>query len=159
MAIPKQGSTNSRYHPYGRAKKTSMTTESSHRDGSVVSTHVSRRVIGDHLSVNELKRRIRDVKRLLNHADLPGDARIIQERALAGYEKDLAAEVEKRKRSEMIKKYHFVRFLGRSIYSHSFLRDMEANRGAFADYHITLFFFSSSFFLLPIVQTFFSNTQ
>lgn len=65
-----------------------------------------------HQSVNELKRRIRDVKRLLNRVDLPADARIVQERALAGYEKDLAEETARRKRSEMIKKYHFVRFLG-----------------------------------------------
>lgn len=68
--------------------------------------------VHDGLSVNELKRRIRDVKRLLNRADLPADARIVQERALAGYEKDLKEEVERRHRSEMIKKYHFVRFLG-----------------------------------------------
>lgn len=65
-------------------------------------------------SVNELKRRIRDVKRLLNRADLPADARIVQERALAGYEKDLEEELKRRNRSEMIKKYHFVRFLGMS---------------------------------------------
>lgn len=64
------------------------------------------------LSVNELKRRIRDVKRLLSHADLPADARIVQERALMGYEADLKTETERRRRSEMIKKYHFVRFLG-----------------------------------------------
>lgn len=65
-------------------------------------------------SVNELKRRIRDVKRLLNRLDLPADARIVQERALAGYERDLAEETARRKRSEMIKRYHFVRFLGMS---------------------------------------------
>jgi hypothetical protein len=63
-------------------------------------------------SVNELKKRIRDVKRLLNRVDLPADARIVQERALAGYEKDLEDELARRHRSQMIKKYHFVRFLG-----------------------------------------------
>lgn len=62
-------------------------------------------------SVNELKNRIRGVKRLLNK-DLPADARIVQERALAGYEQDLADELARRERSNMIKKYHFVRFLG-----------------------------------------------
>lgn len=65
-------------------------------------------------SVNELKKRIRDVKRLLNKVDLPADVRIVQERALAGYEQDLAEEIARRQRSQMIKKYHFVRFLGKS---------------------------------------------
>lgn len=65
-------------------------------------------------SVNELKKRIRDVKRLLNKKDLSADARVVQERALAGYEEDLAEEVARRERSHMIKKYHFVRFLGAS---------------------------------------------
>lgn len=63
-------------------------------------------------SVNELKKRIRDVKRLLNKKDLPADARVLQERALAGYEQDLDEELARRERSHMIKKYHFVRFLG-----------------------------------------------
>lgn len=63
-------------------------------------------------SINELKKRIRDVKRLLNKQSLPADARIVQERALAGYEEDLAEETARRERSSMISKYHFVRFLG-----------------------------------------------
>jgi hypothetical protein len=63
-------------------------------------------------SINDLKKRIRDVKRLLNKVDLPADARILQERALSGYEQDLADETARRERSQMIKKYHFVRFLG-----------------------------------------------
>jgi hypothetical protein len=63
-------------------------------------------------SINELKGRIRGVKRLLNK-DLPADARIVQERALAGYEQDLVEETARRERSNMIKKYHFVRFLGK----------------------------------------------
>ncbi|KAL6236560.1 hypothetical protein BDW75DRAFT_206338 [Aspergillus navahoensis] len=66
-----------------------------------------------HPSVNELKRRIRDVKRLLAKPDLSADKRVIQERALAGYEKELAGEERRRERSRMIKKYHFVRFLDR----------------------------------------------
>ncbi|KAJ5581923.1 hypothetical protein N7535_000543 [Penicillium sp. DV-2018c] len=65
-------------------------------------------------SVNELKKRIRDVKRLLNKADkLSADTRIVQERALAGYEQDLADELARRERSQLISKYHFVRFLDR----------------------------------------------
>jgi hypothetical protein len=63
-------------------------------------------------SINDLKRRIRDVKRLLNKMDLSADARILQERALAGYEQDLADEMARRERSQLISKYHFVRFLG-----------------------------------------------
>ena len=63
-------------------------------------------------SINDLKKRIRDVKRLLNKIDLSADARILQERALAGYEQDLADETRRRERSSLIKKYHFVRFLG-----------------------------------------------
>lgn len=66
-------------------------------------------------SVNELKRRIRDVRRLLSRDDLAADARILQERALSGYERDLEDEMERRARSQMIKKYHFVRFLGMSL--------------------------------------------
>ncbi|KAL4881152.1 hypothetical protein BJY04DRAFT_190115 [Aspergillus karnatakaensis] len=64
-------------------------------------------------SINDLKRRIRDVKRLLNMPDLSADKRIIQERALMGYEKELADEEKRRERSNMITKYHFVRFLDR----------------------------------------------
>ncbi|KAL4780771.1 hypothetical protein BJX76DRAFT_337130 [Aspergillus varians] len=66
-----------------------------------------------HTSINDLKRRIRDVKRLLNKPDLHADKRITQERALAGYEKELADEEKRRERSKMITKYHFVRFLDR----------------------------------------------
>lgn len=69
------------------------------------------------LSINDLKRRIRDVKRLLSRANLSPEARIIQERALKGYEKDLKDEQDRRQRSEMIKKYHFVRFLGKLKWS------------------------------------------
>ncbi|KAL3474196.1 hypothetical protein BJX99DRAFT_248413 [Aspergillus californicus] len=65
------------------------------------------------VSINDLKRRIRDVKRLLNKPDLPADARILQERALKGYEKEMADEEKRRERSKLIKKYHFVRFLDR----------------------------------------------
>ncbi|CAI7587472.1 unnamed protein product [Penicillium glandicola] len=64
-------------------------------------------------SINDLKKRIRDVKRLLNKMDLSADARILQERALAGYEQDLVDETTRRERSSLIKKYHFVRFLDR----------------------------------------------
>lgn len=67
----------------------------------------------DVLSVNELKSRIRDLKRLLRDPErLPADARIEKERALIGYESDLANAQARKERAGMIKKYHFVRFLG-----------------------------------------------
>ncbi|OJJ51323.1 hypothetical protein ASPZODRAFT_138428 [Penicilliopsis zonata CBS 506.65] len=65
------------------------------------------------VSINDLKRRIRDVKRLLNRRDLPADARVTQERVLKGHERELEQEMARRARSEMIRKYHFVRFLER----------------------------------------------
>jgi len=100
-----------RYHPYGRTKKY-VAGEPEDKE-SVVKRKVGHPARNDRLSVNELKRRIRDVKRVLKHADLPADAKAVQERALAAYEKDLMEEMDKRKRSDMIKKYHFVRFLDR----------------------------------------------
>lgn len=98
-----------RYHPYERTKKY---VAGENPLGSAIKRKIDHPVRNDRLSVNELKRRIRDVKRVLNHADLPADAKAVQERALAAYEKDLLEEMDKRKRSDMIKKYHFVRFLG-----------------------------------------------
>lgn len=88
-----------------------------HRDGDAEQHHSRKKLQlpkKDHKypSVNELKKRIRDAKRLLNKPDLPVDARIVQERALKGYEQDLEDETKRRERSAMIKKYHFVRFLG-----------------------------------------------
>lgn len=71
----------------------------------------------DRPSVNELKKQIRNARRLLARDDLPADSRIVQERALAGSEKELEEETRRRQRSEMIGKYHFVRFLG----AHAFL--------------------------------------
>lgn len=44
---------------------------------------------------------------------MPADLRIEKERALIGYQRDLEEVEEIKKRSEMISKYHFVRFLGR----------------------------------------------
>ncbi|KAK2767447.1 18S rRNA maturation protein [Arachnomyces sp. PD_36] len=68
-------------------------------------------------SINELKTKIRDVKRLLRHGEseggLPADQRIEKERALMGYQRDLEEVEARKKRSEMISKYHFVRFLER----------------------------------------------
>lgn len=67
-------------------------------------------------SVNAIKKRIRDVTRKLERSDsLPANVRAEDERALAQYQQELAdAEIEKI-RNKMIKKYHMVRFFGKSI--------------------------------------------
>lgn len=64
-------------------------------------------------SVNAVKKRIRDVTRLLERSeDLPADVRAENERALAAYRQELAAADEEKIRQKMIKKYHMVRFFG-----------------------------------------------
>ncbi|KAL8760691.1 MAG: hypothetical protein Q9184_003138 [Pyrenodesmia sp. 2 TL-2023] len=66
------------------------------------------------VSVNALKSKIRDVKRVLEHAQkLPLDVRIEKERALAGYNQDLEKAENEKEKQRMIKKYHMVRFFGR----------------------------------------------
>ncbi|KAL9599359.1 MAG: hypothetical protein Q9219_003892 [cf. Caloplaca sp. 3 TL-2023] len=66
------------------------------------------------VSVNALKSRIRDVTRVLEHAqDLPLHIRIEKERALAGYRQDLDKAQNDRDKQRMIKKYHMVRFFER----------------------------------------------
>lgn len=66
------------------------------------------------LPINELKSKIRDTKRVLDRSDkLPVDVRIEKERALKGYEMDLERAEERKAKSSMIGKYHFVRFLGK----------------------------------------------
>ena len=67
-------------------------------------------------AVNAIKKRIRDVKRKLEHApDLPADIRAEDERALAAYEQDLEEAEAEKVRSKMIKRYHMVRFFGMRI--------------------------------------------
>jgi rRNA-processing protein Efg1 len=107
-----------RFHPYDAAKKPKIhrANGGSNKKNDTTLPKLTQQS-GSGLSINDLKRRIRDVKRLLaRHADLLPEARIVQERALAGYERDLEGEQERRARSEMIKKYHFVRFLGAFLY-------------------------------------------
>ncbi|KAL8699709.1 MAG: hypothetical protein Q9201_005851 [Fulgogasparrea decipioides] len=66
------------------------------------------------MSVNALKSKIRDVTRVLEHAQtLPMDVRIEKERALAGYRQDLEKANNEREKQRMIKKYHMVRFFER----------------------------------------------
>lgn len=64
-------------------------------------------------SVNAVKKRMRDVSRLLQRPEgLPADVRIENERALAAYQQELAAADQEKVRQKMIKKYHMVRFFG-----------------------------------------------
>jgi hypothetical protein len=66
-------------------------------------------------SVNAIKKRIRDVKRRLERSqNLPATIRMEDERALAAYEQELTAADEEKTRQKMIKKYHMVRFFGKS---------------------------------------------
>ena len=66
------------------------------------------------VSVHVLKSKIRDVTRLLGHAqDLPLDVRIEKQRALAGYKQDLDKAQREKERQRIIKKYHMVRFFER----------------------------------------------
>ena len=65
-------------------------------------------------SVNQLKSKIRDLTRALEHSDhLPAGVRIEKERALAGYKQDAEKILDDRRRNELIKKYHMVRFFGK----------------------------------------------
>lgn len=64
-------------------------------------------------SVNQLKSKIRDLTRALEHSDhLPAGVRIEKERALAGYKQDVEKIHEEKQKNEIIKKYHMVRFFG-----------------------------------------------
>lgn len=64
-------------------------------------------------SVNDIKKRIRNVTRRLERVeDLPANVRIEDERALAAYQQELAAAEAEKIRQKMIKKYHMVRFFG-----------------------------------------------
>lgn len=64
--------------------------------------------------VNDLKSQIRSLKRLLEHnSDLPPGVRIEKERALQTAQHELAAANRAKRRSEMIGRYHKVRFFDR----------------------------------------------
>ena len=67
-------------------------------------------------SVNQLKSKIRDLTRVLEHSDrLPAGVRIEKERALAGYKQDVEKIHEDKRKNELIKRYHMVRFFGGSF--------------------------------------------
>ena len=66
-------------------------------------------------SVNQLKSKIRDLTRALEHSEhLPAGVRIEKERALAGYKQDVEEIQQDKQKNELIKKYHMVRFFGGS---------------------------------------------
>ncbi|KAF4627849.1 hypothetical protein G7Y89_g10306 [Cudoniella acicularis] len=65
-------------------------------------------------SVNPIKKHIRDITRRIKRVDgLPANVRVDDERALAGYQQELAAAKAEKIRQRMIKKYHMVRFFER----------------------------------------------
>lgn len=64
--------------------------------------------------VNPIKSRIRSVQRLLNHnEDLPADVRIGHERELQSLQWDLEQAIKVQRRTEMIGRYHKIRFFDR----------------------------------------------
>jgi hypothetical protein len=68
-----------------------------------------------HSSPNDLNTKIRDLERLLdNKHDLPADVRVAKERELATTRGELAIALAEKQRRDMIKRYHMVRFFGRS---------------------------------------------
>ncbi|KAF1816435.1 hypothetical protein P152DRAFT_478974 [Eremomyces bilateralis CBS 781.70] len=64
--------------------------------------------------VNALKKRIRDLERLLKNVDeLAADVRVERERELAASRHELGHNQEQQRRGDMIKRYHMVRFFER----------------------------------------------
>ncbi|KAI9770100.1 MAG: 18S rRNA maturation protein [Geoglossum simile] len=65
-------------------------------------------------SINPLKKRVRDLTRLLEHADsMPADARMENERALSAHKQELAAAEMARLKATLSKRYHMVKFFER----------------------------------------------
>lgn len=70
-------------------------------------------------AINPIKKRIRDLNRLLEHKDtLPADVRLNYERELASCKYDVEHAERARNRSRMIQKYHMVRFFGKDPSHH-----------------------------------------
>lgn len=64
-------------------------------------------------SVNTIKKRIRDIKRLLERPDLPANVVGDSERALQAFQQELDEATQEKQTQKMIKKYHMVRFFGK----------------------------------------------
>lgn len=76
--------------------------------------HIGGRSFKKAHTVNDLKSQIRSLTRLLEHNDdLPANVRIEKERALQTARHDLAEEQRARARSDMIGRYHKIRFFDR----------------------------------------------
>lgn len=74
-------------------------------------------------SINALKKRVRTIERLFNKgSDVPGNTKVELERELAAHKATIMEITYRKKRSEMIKKYHMVRFFGASCLVPCFLR-------------------------------------
>lgn len=79
-----------------------------------VNPHPGRKLEPSNHAVRPLKNRKRDLERLLKHKDtLPADVRLNHERELQSLEYELAEAEKERRKSEMIGKYHMVRFFDR----------------------------------------------
>jgi hypothetical protein len=64
--------------------------------------------------INDLKSQVRSLRRLLEHNDdLPANVRVEKERALKSAQHELEETLKAKKRSEMIARYHKVRFFDR----------------------------------------------
>ncbi|KAI4169222.1 MAG: hypothetical protein LQ348_007319 [Seirophora lacunosa] len=96
--------------------------DSRHKDALKARQHKKKRPLpvqtsntqSSSVSVNALKSKIRDVNRVLEHAQrLPLEVRIEKERALAGYRQDLEKAQHEKEKQRMIKRYHMVRFFER----------------------------------------------
>lgn len=89
-------------------------------------------------SINALKSRVRDLSRLLRHADsdeknrMPQGIRIERERELESCRHELeekqTAQRESKFRSDIIGKYHMVRFFGKSLSHKNHRRLLRRNR-------------------------------
>ena len=67
-------------------------------------------------SVNLLKKRIRDLSRLLERAEnMPADVRMDSERALSAYIQELAAAEGEKLKKKMARRYHMVKFFGMCV--------------------------------------------
>ncbi|KAK4548619.1 hypothetical protein LTR36_009529 [Oleoguttula mirabilis] len=76
--------------------------------------HISGKSFKKAHTVNDLKSQIRSLSRLLDHNDdLPANIRIEKERALQTAQHELDEEQRAKKRSDMIGRYHKVRFFDR----------------------------------------------
>lgn len=65
-------------------------------------------------TVNEIKSQIRSLKRLLEHSEgLPADVRVEKERALQSAQYELSRTQKAKTKSEMIGRYHKIRFFDR----------------------------------------------